>query len=83
MGKENRTKIKIDKDKEMRTKDISKMIGEGGLGADRYYDIKKKDKDKSNSEPSDEEWQWTNLICKYELSSYNRRRFWMKIITFN
>lgn len=39
--KDDRIKIKIDRDKEMRTKDISKMIGEGGLGADKYYDIKK------------------------------------------
>lgn len=33
--------IEIDKTKEPRTKEISKMIGEGGLGADKYYDIKK------------------------------------------
>lgn len=26
----------------MRTKEISKMISEGGLGADKYYDITKK-----------------------------------------
>lgn len=36
-----RERIKIDKQKEMRTKEISKMIGEGGLGADHYYTIKK------------------------------------------
>ncbi|MDV6379503.1 hypothetical protein ORD22_14905 [Sporosarcina sp. GW1-11] len=32
---------KIIKKKEMRTKEISKMISEGGLGSDKYYDIKK------------------------------------------
>ncbi|MBY0222154.1 hypothetical protein ABZ756_06510 [Mammaliicoccus sciuri] len=42
MTHQDRTKIKIDKDKEMRTKEISKMISEGGLGAEKYYDIKKK-----------------------------------------
>lgn len=31
----------IIKTQEMRTKEISKMIGEGGIGADKYYDIKK------------------------------------------
>lgn len=44
--KDDRLKVSIDKDKEMRTKDISKMIGEGGLGADKYYEIKKESKDK-------------------------------------
>lgn len=41
MTNHDREKIQIDKKKEMRTKEISKMIGEGGLGADKYYDIKK------------------------------------------
>lgn len=41
MTNHGREKIQIDKKKEMRTKEISKMIGEGGLGADKYYDIKK------------------------------------------
>lgn len=40
--KDDRSKIVINKEKEMRTKDISKMISEGGLGADKYYNIKKK-----------------------------------------
>lgn len=42
--------IEIDKTKEPRTKEISKMIGEGGLGADKYYDIKKDDSKKENDE---------------------------------
>lgn len=42
MDNRNRPKIKIDKKKETRTKEISKMINEGGLGADKYYNIKKK-----------------------------------------
>jgi hypothetical protein len=33
--------MKINKEKEMRTKGISRMINEGGLGADKYYEIKK------------------------------------------
>lgn len=37
----DRKKIRIDKKKEMRTKEISKMIDEGGLGADNYYKIVK------------------------------------------
>lgn len=35
-------RIRVKKKHEMRTKDISKMIDEGGLGADKYYDIEKK-----------------------------------------
>jgi hypothetical protein len=41
MTDHDRAKIKINKEKEMRSKEISKMISEGGLGADKYYDIKK------------------------------------------
>lgn len=37
----NRKDIKIDKEKETRTEEISKMINEGGLGADKYYNIVK------------------------------------------
>lgn len=48
--KDDRIKININKDKEMRTKGISKMIGEGGLGADRYYEIEKKSAQESDSE---------------------------------
>lgn len=33
--------LEIDKSKEPRKKGISRMIDEGGLGADKYYDIKK------------------------------------------
>ena len=39
MAKDDRKEII--KTHEMRTKEISKMIGEGGMGADKYYDIKK------------------------------------------
>ncbi|WP_155961337.1 hypothetical protein [Sporosarcina sp. P33] len=39
MGKDDRKEIV--KTNEMRTKEISKMIGEGGMGADKYYNIKK------------------------------------------
>lgn len=34
-------KIIIDKTKEPRKQGISRMIDEGGLGADKYYEIKK------------------------------------------
>lgn len=39
MENDSRKEVKIDS--EMRTKEISKMIGEGGLGAEKYYEIKK------------------------------------------
>lgn len=42
--------IKIDKSDEPRTKEISKMIGEGGLGADKYYEIEKGDWEKKDDE---------------------------------
>lgn len=40
-AKDDRAKIEIDRKKETRTKEISKMISEGGLGARTYYNIKK------------------------------------------
>lgn len=39
MAKDNRKEVEVKS--EMRTKEISKMIGEGGLGAEDYYEIKK------------------------------------------
>lgn len=39
MTEDNRKKVKLES--EMRTKGISKMIDEGGLGAEKYYEIKK------------------------------------------
>jgi len=42
MAKDNRRKIEIDREKEMRTKETSKMISEGGLGARTHYNIVKK-----------------------------------------
>jgi len=41
MTHQNNSRIKISKEKEMRAKGISRMINEGGLGADKYYNIKK------------------------------------------
>ncbi len=35
----DRDRIQIDRKQEMRTKAISRMISEGGLGADNYYNI--------------------------------------------
>lgn len=47
MSGKDRSKIKVDRKEEMRTKEISRMISEGGLGADMYYHIKKnQEKDK-------------------------------------
>lgn len=46
MSESKRKKIEVDRKKEMRTKEISKMISEGGLGADRYYKIEKNSKEK-------------------------------------
>lgn len=54
----DRKDIKIDKTDEPRTKDISKMIDEGGLGADNYYNVVKEsdteDEDKQSCETDDE-----------------------------
>lgn len=41
MEKRDHKDIKIDRRHETRTKEISNMIDEGGLGADKYYKIKK------------------------------------------
>lgn len=41
MTNQDKSRVEIKKEKEMRTEGISKMISEGGLGADKYYDIKK------------------------------------------
>jgi len=49
MSKRGRKKVKVDPKKEMRTKEISTMISEGGLGADRYYKIKKKKEENEQS----------------------------------
>ncbi|MBM7695693.1 hypothetical protein [Salimicrobium jeotgali] len=37
---EKQEKFTVNKKKQTRTKEISMMISEGGLGADRYYNIK-------------------------------------------
>lgn len=50
MSESKRKNIDVDKSEEMRTEEISKMIGEGGLGADKYYNVTKtppKDQDES------------------------------------
>lgn len=39
MAENHRKEVQVKS--EMRTKEISKMIGEGGLGAEKYYEIKK------------------------------------------
>lgn len=55
MTEKKRRTIEIDREKEMRSKGISKMISEGGLGADKYYNIHKvssserKEKDKEDA----------------------------------
>lgn len=43
MAKDNndRPKIIVDRKKEMRTKETSRMINEGGLGSRTHYDIEK------------------------------------------
>jgi len=45
MSERKRERLKVDRKNEMRTKDISKMISEGGLGAEQYYKIKKRPKE--------------------------------------
>lgn len=52
----DRDEITLDKSKEIRSKEISKMIGEGGLGARKYYNIKKDPtKEKASEETNKDE----------------------------
>lgn len=50
MVKNKESRIDVNKTREMRTKEIASMINEGGLGADTYYNIKKRSD--SGSEPN-------------------------------
>lgn len=43
----NHKRVDIDKTNEMRTREISSMINEGGLGADKYYNIHKEAQSKT------------------------------------
>ncbi|MCZ2259900.1 hypothetical protein [Sporosarcina sp. G11-34] len=60
MAKDDRKEIKVES--EMRTKEISNMIDEGGLGAEEYYEVKKvpptpqskTERDKQNKEDKDD-----------------------------
>ncbi|HLQ73053.1 MAG TPA: hypothetical protein VK125_02400 [Bacillota bacterium] len=40
---DEKKRLEVKRKEEMRTKAISRMIDEGGLGADNYYNIVKKD----------------------------------------
>lgn len=57
MVKEYRADVQIDGKKEMRTKEISRMIDEGGLGAEKYYNI-----NKINTPQEDEEQQTLTYV---------------------
>lgn len=46
-------RIDMDKKKEMRTKEISNMIDEGGLGAYNYYDYPKKSTPQKSAKSED------------------------------
>ncbi|HLS65405.1 MAG TPA: hypothetical protein VK029_00230 [Pseudogracilibacillus sp.] len=50
MEKKERLKVIVDRNKEMRTKEISKMISEGGLGPTEYYEVEKVDGEKEKKE---------------------------------
>lgn len=50
MAREHDDTLKIEKTKEARAKGISKMISEGGLGAENYYEI---EKDRTNERVED------------------------------
>lgn len=55
-----RDRLKVEKEEEMRTKGSSKMISEGGLGADPYYKIvKETDEEEKDKEDKDEKEQGT------------------------
>jgi len=47
-------RIRIDRKHEMRTEAISKMISEGGLGADNYYNIIKESSTKEEKNWEDD-----------------------------
>lgn len=47
-------RMRIDRKHEMRTKAISKMISEGGLGADNYYNIIKESSTKEEKNWEDD-----------------------------
>ena len=49
MTKNDRTEIKVNKNKETRSKEISRMISEGGLGAHSHYYFNDKPEDKAKS----------------------------------
>lgn len=51
LDKHKKQDVVVDKTNEPRKDGISNMIGEGGLGADKYYVIKKKHKQKSEDSP--------------------------------
>lgn len=52
--KDTRKKIVIDRKKEARSKDIAKMISEGGLGSRTYYDIEKEGEPKEEKEKKED-----------------------------
>lgn len=55
MSEFKRKDIVVDKSDEMRTEEISEMIEEGGLGADKYYNVvKTPPKDQEESKMVDE-----------------------------
>ena len=56
MSKESKRDIQIDKSKEPRKPGISQMIDEGGLGADKYYEIKKKYAKEQKEQQEKNEW---------------------------
>ncbi|HLR64525.1 MAG TPA: hypothetical protein VK075_03715 [Pseudogracilibacillus sp.] len=47
MVKDERMELQIEREKEMRDRGISKMISEGGLGAEKYYHIRKVSSDEA------------------------------------
>lgn len=52
MSNHEKHNLEIDKSNEPRKKGISRMIGEGGLGSETYYEIKKDTpKDGLNGKP--------------------------------
>ncbi len=54
MAKDDRIKINVDRKKEMRTKETSRMISEGGLGSRTHYDIIKNSSTEKETQDKDE-----------------------------
>lgn len=73
MANDDRKEIKIDKNKETRSKEISRMISEGGLGAHShyYYNDVSEDKHKSSHKKETRSKEISRMIAEGGLGSHS------------